>query len=300
MDLSEIAIAFNDCNAETSGHSFKDYVDAKKQNGLVFSRGVIVDDANNFILYDCEKLLTKAILNSISADLLSCNGLFNWSFVSSYYSSFFAVQALNRLQLNFTGYQYKCELINFNRKEINLFENPKSTGSHVEQFELFKTNAKEFKKNKGDRFWNIGLGNFEEIEGYNSEPNLRNEINYSISILHKFYYELSISKNDYNKIVRDNLRSPFVERETISLPPNFARRASKIAIARIRVLSSVMNYIANYNSEYKSYFERNMRNRIIPIKERYPFISNWLLNQLEDWLKFHELPIEEVKVKAIL
>ena len=130
--------------------------------------------------------------------------------------------------------------------------------------------------------------------------NLRNEINYSISILHKFYYELSISKNDYNKIVRDNLRSPFVERETISLPPNFARRASKIAIARIRVLSSVMNYIANYNSEYKSYFERNMRNRIIPIKERYPFISNWLLNQLEDWLKFHELPIEEVKVKAIL
>lgn len=296
MNLSEIAIAFKDCNAETNTYTFKDYKERLKSQGTDFKGGLVVNDVNNFILYDCEKLLTKSILNIVATDLLMKKGLFNWSFISSYYSSFFSIQALNRLQLNFTAYDVKCEVVNYNTKEVKLTRHSSSSNSHDEQFHIYQNNnVPEYKKEQIDRIWNLGLSTFEGLEGYGSEHRLRNAINYYLSHTDKFYYELNIPNSDFQKIIKDNCRSPFLgEKDLLPIPPNFAKRALKIATARIRVVSYVLNYIANHNAEYKSYYIRNMNNRIDPLKIRYPFISDWLLAYLADWLKFNEIPVEEI------
>jgi len=243
MELSEIAIAFKNCNGDTGNRSFKDYKESLKLKGVNLEAGVIVNDANNYILYDCERLLTKAILNIISADLLNTRGNFHWGFVSAYYSSFFTVQALNRLQLNFTGFDVKCELINYTNKEIKLTKQSDSSGSHEKQFHVFyNQNIPEFKKTTAvDRFWNIGLGTFDDLSIYKSEPNLRNAINYYLSKNDDFYYEFSISGTEFNKIITDNLKNPFLKKETCS-KPNFSLRALKLSIARLRILVYVLNY----------------------------------------------------------
>ena len=296
MNLSEIAIAFRGCNAETNTFSFKDYKESLKSQGSDFKTAMIVDNVNNYILYDCEKLLTKSVLNIIAADLLLQKGLFNWSFVSSYYSSFFTIQALNRLQLNFSAFDLKCELVNYSKKEVKLTKYSSSKGSHIEQFGTYQNeNLKEYKKDSVDRFWNLGLANFEDLQGYGSEHGLRNAVNYYLSKSDNFYYELDLEDVDFKKIVKDNCRSPFLfEKDTLPVPPNFAKKAIKIGTARIRVLSYVLNYLANYNAEYKSYYVRNMKQRIVPIEARYPFISPWLLVHLKDWLRYNPIYVEEV------
>lgn len=295
MELSEIAIAFKNCNADTGRQSFKDYKESLQNKGVDFVSGVIVDDANNYILYDCERLLTKSILNIISADLLNTRGNFHWGFVSAYYSSFFAIQALNRLQLNFSGFDVKCELVNYANRQIKLTKQSDSSGSHDKQYNIFiNQSIPEFKKTPAvDRFWNIGLDPFDDLAHYKSEPKLRNAINYYLSINDDFYYELSLNGSEFNKIIRDNHKNPFQNRESCP-KPNFSIRSLKISIARLRILIYVLNYIANYNNEYKSYFERNMLQRITPIKNRYSYINAWVMQYFNDWLKFNQIEKEEI------
>ena len=284
MNLEEIAIAFKNCNGDAN-QSFKDYLIGLSKPPQEYENGLIISKANNYILTDVEKLLSKAIINLCASDLLLKKGYFNWGFVTSYYSSFFSIQALNRLQLNFntwTNFSIICQNKNYSQQELKLTKVDASKNSHETQFQLFFNNYVVWKNSKGiDRFWNLALQSFE----YGGEPKLRNEINYSIS--NEYYYELNLDKNKFLKIIKDNKNSPFDKNnEAINDPINHSRNHLKISISRIRVISYILNYLANENNEYNSYFQRNMKIRKESIDQRYSNLSVWIKLLLEEWLHF--------------
>jgi hypothetical protein len=89
------------------------------------------------------------------------------------------------------------------------------------------------------------------------------------------------------KIIKDNKNSPFDKNnEVINDPINYSRHHLKITMSRIRVISYILNYLANENNEYNSYFQRNMKIRKKSIDQRYSNLSVWIKLLLEDWLQF--------------
>jgi hypothetical protein len=88
LNFEEIAIAFRNCNGDAK-FSFKEYLKTLYKSKDDYERGFIISDANNYILTDIEKLLSKAILNICATDYLIKCGYFSWGFVTSYYANFF-------------------------------------------------------------------------------------------------------------------------------------------------------------------------------------------------------------------
>jgi len=287
MDLDEILITFKNCNGETN-KSFKNHLLDLSKTPDDYKNSFIVSNANNYILSDIEKLLSKAILNICAVDHLLKVGYFNWGFVSSYYASYFSIQALNRLQINFNtwinNHSVRCTVENYSNQDIRICI-ANSSNTHKSEFNLFFQNISQLQANNVDRFWNMGLNSF--IDG--DEAFLRNEINYSIS--ESYYYELqsNFDLSKFNKIINDNKKSPFEKEEIINDPINYARKHLKLSTSRIRVICYILNYIANGNSEYQSYFRRNMTRRINSIKGKYPNLSTWMLELLSIWLQFEAI-----------
>jgi hypothetical protein len=109
MTLSEISIAFNNCNGSVN-KSFKEFIIDLQLNDENLEKGYEINDSYNYILGDVEKLLVKTIINICASDLLLKKGYFNWGFITSYYANFFIIQALNRLTLNFSTFNSSLSL----------------------------------------------------------------------------------------------------------------------------------------------------------------------------------------------
>jgi len=291
MNLSEISLAFKGCIGEAP-LSFKDYLIRLNLLKDDLENGTVISNANDFILRDIEILLDKALINLSATDLLIKRGYFNWGFVTSYYSNFYSVMALNRLKLNFATYTstgIECELNDYFKKELRIKLSNKSGGSHQAQFQKFYDNYLNFKNTKSiDRFWTLGIQQFK----LRPEALLRDEVNYSIE--EYYYYELKLDINDFNKICRDNTNDPAKKREEITKPVNYSLPNLELALSRIRIIIYILNYIANTNLEYKSYFVRRCNQRITNIKLKYPKISSWLLSYLEEWLQFIEIETDDM------
>jgi len=286
MDLEEISIAFKSCNGDAN-KSFKDYLLDLSKPPEDYKNGFIVSNANNYILADIEKLLSKAIVNVCATDYLLKMGHFSWGFITSYYSGYFSIQAINRLQINFntwTSHLIRCKNQNYVNQDIMICLANKSN-THQSEFNLFSQNIEQIKRIEVDRFWNIGLNEF----SHGDEPSLRNDINYSIS--EKYYYELKLSLDlaKFSKIINDNKKSPFKMREDVIDPFNYSRHHLKVSVSRVRVVCYILNYIANQSSEYESYFKRNMNNRLRSLSQKYPDLSDWILELLNDWLCFKSI-----------
>ena len=88
LGFEEISIAFRNCNGDAK-FSFKEYLKNLYKSKEDYERGFIITDANNYILTDIEKLLSKAILNICATDYLIKKGYFSWGFVTSYYANYF-------------------------------------------------------------------------------------------------------------------------------------------------------------------------------------------------------------------
>ncbi len=147
MNFEEIAIAFRNCNGDLS-ETLKDYLLKQNFSPENYESGVTLFNINNYILSDIEKLLSKAIINALCADILLQNGYVSWGFVTSYYSSFFSIQGLNRLQLNFNlwaKHSIISQNINYVHQELKFLKADQSKGSHENQFHLFFDNYKAFK-----------------------------------------------------------------------------------------------------------------------------------------------------------
>lgn len=283
MDLEEISIAFKNCNGDAN-KSFKSYLLELTKTPEDYKNGFVISHANNYILADIEKLLSKAIINVCASDSLLKLGYFSWGFVTSYYSGYFSIQALNRLEINFntwTHHLVRCENKNYVNQDIKI-KIANFSNTHQSEFNLFFENINQIKSLEIDRFWNMGLNRFSQGD----EASLRNEINYSIS--EEYYYELKLdlNLNKFQKIINDNKKSPFSIKEDINDPFNYSRHHLKLSMSRIRVICYILNYMANQNSEYQSYFKRNMLRRINSVKEKYPSLSGWILELLNSWLCF--------------
>jgi hypothetical protein len=194
MNLSEISIAFKNCNGDVK-NSFKEYLINQNFGKEELTNGITLEKINNYILRDINYLVNKSILNICASDLLIKKGYFHWGFVTSYYSNFFSVQSLNRLKLNFntwTNSGIDCSLINYNNQEIGIKYSNSSGGSHESQFNKFYENYSNFRNKKSiDRYWSIGIQPFK----MRFEALLRNEINYQIE--ETFFYELNITHSDF-------------------------------------------------------------------------------------------------------
>ena len=47
---------------------------------------------------------------------------------------------------------------------------------------------------------------------------------------------------------------------------------------------------------YQSYYQRNMKNRLYNIQEKYPDLSEWIIILLEKWLFFNSELIEKDEI----
>jgi len=266
LTFEEIAIAFSNCNSDAKT-SFKNYLVNLYKSKEDYEKGFIISNVNNYILTDIEKLLAKAVLNICAADNLIKQGYFSWGFVTSYYANFFLIQGLNRTQLNFTTWVSRsidCVEKDYRNKNLHIIAISNSTDEHQRQFKRFFENFSHFRNRKGiDRYWNIGIKPFE----LGNESEIRNKINYEICS--DAFYELDLDNIEFKKIIKDNLYSPFTEyKENSRTFDNYSRRNLKLAIARLRMLTYTLNFIAVRNLEYQSYYQRNMKNRLTAINQK--------------------------------
>jgi hypothetical protein len=293
LNFEEIAIAFKSCNSDAR-FSFKEHLKRLNKQKIDYEHGFTITEANNYILTDIEKLLSKAILNICATDYLIKRGYFSWGFVTSYYANFFLIQGLNRTQLSFITFvdrAINCLYQSYQQKTIYIKAIDKSINQHQREFECFFDNFKEFKNHvKIDRYWNIGTSHFE----LGSEPEIRNNINYGIS--DDAFYELDLDIREFNKIIKSNSNSPFDKPREDSEKVNYARKNLKLAISRLRMLTYILNIIAIRNSEYESYYKRNMKNRLISIQGKYTDLSEWINKHFHDWLIFDSELVEKDEV----
>lgn len=294
LTFEDIAIAFKNCNGDAKS-SFKEYLKNMYKLSEDYNKGFVISNANNYILTDIEKLLSKSILNICAADYLITKGYFSWGFVTSYYANFFLIQSLNRTQLNFitwVDHSIDCLYQNYQKQTIQVKAIAKSSDQHQREFQRFFDNFKHFRNRKGiDRYWNVRIYNFE----LGNESEIRNQINYQISS--DAFYELDLDIQEFYKIIRDNNNSPFDQPKENSKMDNYARRNLKLAMARLRMLTYVLNFIAARNLEYQSYYQRNMKNRLNSIKTKYNGVSEWINKLFQDWLIFNSEIIENESIE---
>lgn len=293
LNFEEIAIAFRKCNGDAK-LSFKEYLKTLYKSKDDYERGFIISDANNYILTDIEKLLSKAILNICATDYLIKRGYFSWGFVTSYYANFFLIQGLNRTQLSFTTWvdrSIDCLSKNYQEKTIQIKAIDRSTDEHQRQFKRFFENFKPFRTRTGiDRYWNIGIRPLD----LGNEPEIRNKINYEISA--DAFYELDLDIQEFQRIIKDNTRSSFDRPNDRSERDNYARKDLQLAIARLRMLTYTLNVIAIRNLEYKSYYQRNMTKRLQSIEEKYRDLSEWINQYFHNWLTFDPDLVEKDEI----
>ncbi len=292
LTFEEIAIAFKNCNGDAK-YSFKEYLKTLYKSKEDYQKGFVISNANNYILTDIEKLLSKAILNICSADYLIKKGFFSWGFVTSYYANFFLMQGLNRTQINFITWidrSVDCLYKNYQEQTIQIIAISQAADQHQREFKRFFENFKHFRERTGiDRYWNMGIRPF----NLGNEPEIRNKINYEISA--DAFYELDLDIQEFHKIIKDN-NSPFNQPKENSKIDNYARQNLKLAMARLRMLTYTLNFIAIRNLEYQSYYQRNMKNRLYNIKEKYPDLSEWIKTYFRDWLIFDSELVEKDEI----
>ena len=289
--LHEIVFAFEDCTGSTL-KSLKDYLINLNILKDEYKKGYLIENVNNYILHDVEQLINKSILNILSVDLLMKKGYFSWSFITSYYSSFYILQALNRLQLRFYLYidnRLIFEPINIiNRKYILKTCNNTHTRGHQNIFSLYKRNFIESPTKALNNYWCTAFSPYK----YGNDSNLRNEINYKIS--NKYYNDLILDHTLFKRILKENRKSPFKKEMKDIKFTNFTRSHLTWSLSRFNFLISILNYIANENLEYRSYFEKRMKERNNYIKDKYFNASDWLKIFLFDTLRFSEINDENI------
>ncbi|MHC5310939.1 hypothetical protein ACYSNM_12915 [Myroides sp. LJL116] len=290
LTLDEIAYSFKNCTGETAvplKEYLRDNVLKDRQDNTY-----IVSDISNFILNDVKILLKKSITNILAADSILLTGSSSWGFVTTYYSNFFSIQALNRLSLNFNlhlKHYYDIKILNYTKGEFHLKRNDGSTGSHQQQFDKFYNNYMVYRNKRSiNRSWNLGIYRFKE----GIETMLRNEINYSIS--NYYYDELSCDISTYSKKIREFKKSPITAK--LDKPYKLSHSNLELALCRIEMIFYILNYLANKNIYYRSYFNRFVSELKKNIQSKFSNNSNYLVARIIDNCKYSDLGIVDEEV----
>lgn len=288
MQLWEIAIAFRNC----TGESRKTYAQHIRESfpRRQFDQPLEIRDAYNYILADVERLVDKAIINALAADSLFCRNQPSWAYVTAYYANFFLFQSLSRLHLDFHAYvdsYIHCRASNYSLQKLTVASRNRSD-NHQREYQAAKRIFGEMRQiGSIDRLWSIGSSAFR----HGDEVELRNSINYEIRPDH--YLELFAEESDQTSIRRAREVDPF--ERTTDLPSRYAYpiESLKYAVARLRIVTYTLNFVANRRPEYRSYYVRNMRRRADRIRSEYRDGSSWLTERLLQILAFESIPDEE-------
>ncbi len=287
FSLEDIAYYFRNCTGETNftlKEFLRDNYYLKNDNDIYINKSL-----NNYIFSDIHILLKKAITNILAGDNLLQKSFSSWAFVTCYYSNFFTIQALNRLSLNFDLHlnnYYDVKLLNAVKHEYKFTKASKSSSSHQSQFDKFYTNFNHFKNKKSiNRSWNIGIRNYKD----GSETILRNEINYTISKNH--FDELLIELPKFKRNIVEFQKDP--KDSNLSIPYKYSHTILELALCRIEMILYLLNYIANKNKEYYSYYLKYNTSINKNIIDKYSSCSKYLIERLEKACIYNELKLEE-------
>lgn len=233
-----------------------------------------------YILKDIDKLFDKSLLNLCSCDYLLNKGYFSWAVITAYYAGFFAVQALNRLQLKFYTFlnsqSVLIESIDFNDKFKLKIKNSKD--SHQREFDLFMTSY------SGDvmglePFWRIGIS---KIDDRLSEPKLRNMTNYNLG--KEYFNELDLSGEEFNRCIKTSgKRLEFSN--SLGEEKLLARKFLQVAACRMKMIKTYLLMISKKNIVYSLYFKRNNKKRYEEITRKYQLASGWIKSFMREVLK---------------
>jgi len=277
---------FQGC-AGDSKQTFKEYLISLPKTKDDYNNGFVVDNPNNYILSDIERLLDKSLLNIWAADCLFNRGYFSWGTVTAYYSSFFSVQAINRLNLKFKIYIGKniktvIFLDETEKNEKNVIKITKSNQPHENEFEIFKEkcclNLTAYTKEQ-----RLAFDDYEESK-------LRNDVNYSLSSI---YFDESILEKQIWLDIKEINKKNIFECDDFIYDKYSLAKEIKISMSRIYAIVETLNVLANKCNEYKNYYENNMNNRIIALNEKFIECSDWVKQIFVKILKFKEIELQE-------
>lgn len=290
LTLDEIAYSFKNCTGETSV-PLKEYL---SNNILKDSDDdtYVISNLSNHILNDITILLRKSITNILAADSILLTGSSSWGFVTTYYSNFFAVQALNRLSLNFNihlNQYYNIKISNYTKGDFQFKKVSASSGSHQNQFDKFYNNFSIYKNIKSiNKSWNIGIRGFKD----GSETMLRNLINYSIS--NYYYDELICDIPTYKKRIKEFEKDPIISK--LEKPYKFSHSNLELALCRIEMIFYILNYLANKNIYYKSYYNKFLSGLKQNIQSKFNNNSNYLVERIINNCTYKDLEIVDESV----
>lgn len=269
------------------------YLSTLKNNNTIDESDLKIRE---YLLNEVLLLTNKALLNKFSADVLFQNNYWSWGIVTTYYSNFFLIQALNRLKGNFftfvraygngTGrggrrYIYLDQL-DGNFKLISCPSN--YTDSHGGEIKKFKENYDFLllDSTQNNRYI-VGLAN-----NY-KESQIRNDVNYKL----EHYKELNNSSFKIG-LNFDDCKNIYDNYNTLSIT-SIQQELKMIVINKSRF--ELLFYILNEVKKTNNLFEIEYNELTEKIKKQITYgtkneILKYLINRYNSNIKFH--PVSEM------
>jgi len=251
---SEIAAAFSACNGESRRLASEDV----RSRVLTLSsvsktpQPFWSDTLKNCLLTEAEMLLDRALYHICAGNSLVWEGKLTWAIVTFYYSSFFAVHALVRLQdESLVRIQNRYYRVRAGRPGSNDFDirSVANGRSHQAIWNLYHHLYSKFPWPTGeflpitspaDPLWDIGR---------------RSDANYDLA---KGYGELRMTPADIRREIKRRHRDVF-EALHRSLADDDLAVESR-ALLRIKLLIDILQLVAS-RGPYQSYFESRRARR---------------------------------------
>ena len=269
LQLSDIKNIYKNVTL-TEIRSMQDYYNLLSREGTSIN-GTHDPNILNYTISEIHFLLRKSTLNLYTSEEIIRKGYFSWAFVTTYYSIFFLLQSLNRLQINFYSrnfretYQVTYENSSINIKKKSLKE------PHDKEFQMFNENY---------------LTNIINLEGILNDKshwreivekktiilncvNLRNKINYRIE--KENFNDPNLTIEERNRIINDYFKNNnFSELNTLEI--------FNIAKKIYYMVWDILNEIAKISHSYRVGYLREIKYLKENIQQKYESKENLLKN----------------------
>ena len=263
-----------------------------KVNNTIDENNLLIRE---YLLNEILILTNKALSNRFSADVLFQNNYWSWGIVTTYYSNFFLVQALNRLRGNFftfinaysngNGKQGRRYIYLDNDGNFKLTSCPSGyTDSHGGELKKFKDNYSFLLSNS--TVYNKFIAG---LASNYPESTIRGDINYKLEHykeLSDFSFRNNLDFNKCKEIYRNykNLQMSNTEKEFKMLIINRSR---------LELIFYILKEIKKTNSYFESEFDifvEKVESQISYITKNE--VLKYFNNKLNSNIKFH--PITEM------
>ena len=252
--LEQIKNTFYNLSGESS-KNVKEYILSLNKSIDDFEKWFTDSNLWNYIFYEINLLFNKGLLNLLATNILLKKWFYSWWFITSYYSSFFIAQAINRLVWDFYVQMNEKWYIKITYENwVYNIKSKKWWKPHEKEFNLF---YEKISKLSSDGLW------------YNNDNTKRNNWNYYLNKNSFFEFDEDLKDCYYfiDKYSLDNSQfiKKSINRLKISLnifkEINFDNLDNKdyvkmynLSLERFKILYELLLFIWYNNSEYKNLF----------------------------------------------